>query len=157
MGERELINRSVTDLISCSVVASTAGNNAQSAPGEIIGILNPSAFTNISPDDLTFASVNSPSFGDSKFFQPSFLQIAVPTETEIPLDGQVLFRFFFTQGANRFLLDNVRELITSVFGGDKVYPDGPDTLVIVARNLGTVSNQDLDTLSFNFEWLEAQA
>jgi len=161
MGERELINRSVTDLISCSVVASTAGNNAQSAPGEIIGILNPTSFTTISPDDLTFSSVNSPTItvdtNTSKFFQPSFLQIAVPTESEIPLDGQVLFRFFFTQGANRFELDNVRELITSVFGGDKVYPDGPDTLVVVARNLGNVANQDLDTLSFNFEWLEAQA
>ena len=123
--------------------------------------LNPTSFTTISPDDLTFSSVNSPTItvdtNTSKFFQPSFLQIAVPTESEIPLDGQVLFRFFFTQGANRFELDNVRELITSVFGGDKVYPDGPDTLVVVARNLGNVANQDLDTLSFNFEWLEAQA
>ena len=110
---------------------------------------------------MAFASVNSPTITVdttvSKFFQPSFLQVAVPTETEIPLDGQILFRFFFSQGSNRFDLENVRELITSIFGGDKVYPDGPDTLVIVARNLGTSAAQDLNPVTLNFEWQEAQA
>ena len=66
---------------------------------------------------------------------------------------------FFIQGTDRLDLTTVRDLGNSVLGGGgttantQIYPDGPDTMTIVVRNLGAASA----TVFGRLGWTEAQA
>ena len=66
---------------------------------------------------------------------------------------------FFIQGTDRLDLTTVRDLGNSILGGggtaanSQIYPDGPDTMTIVVRNLGA-SNA---TVFGRLGWTEAQA
>ena len=73
--------------------------------------------------------------------------------------GEVTGGFFVGTGANSIDLKDVRDLGNSVLGGGTtitttgIYPDGPDTLHILVRNLGATSASVFARLS----WTEAQA
>jgi hypothetical protein len=73
--------------------------------------------------------------------------------------GEVTAGFFVGSGANSIDLSNVRDLGNCVLGGGgatsnlNIYPDGPDTLTIVATNLTSTSTNVATRLS----WTEAQA
>jgi len=68
---------------------------------------------------------------------------------------------FFVGGTGGVQIDlgDVRDLGNSILGGGTtltttgVYPDGPDTLHIVARNIGAASA----TVFARLSWTEAQA
>jgi hypothetical protein len=73
--------------------------------------------------------------------------------------GEVTAGFFVGSGANSIDLSNVRDLGNCILGGGgttsgtNIYPDGPDTLTIVATNLtNTVTN-----VATRLSWTEAQA
>ena len=73
--------------------------------------------------------------------------------------GEVTGGFFVGTGANSIDLAAVRDLGNSVLGGGTtvtttgIYPDGPDTLHILVRNLGATTANVFARLS----WTEAQA
>jgi hypothetical protein len=73
--------------------------------------------------------------------------------------GETTGGFFLRGNASSIDLTTVRDLGNSVLGGGEatsssgIYPDGPDTLHVVVRNLGSFSVQVFARLS----WTEAQA
>ena len=73
--------------------------------------------------------------------------------------GEVTAGFFVGSGANSIDLTQVRDLGNSILGGggltanSQSYPDGPDTLTIVATNLSAAAVNVAGRLS----WTEAQA
>ena len=73
--------------------------------------------------------------------------------------GEVTAGFFVGSGANSIDLSNVRDLGNAILGGGgtnsntNIYPDGPDTLTIVATNLTNTQTNVATRLS----WTEAQA
>jgi len=73
--------------------------------------------------------------------------------------GEVTAGFFVGSGANSIDLSGVRDLGNSILGGGStttgtnIYPDGPDTLTIVATNLTNSTTNVATRLS----WTEAQA
>ena len=73
--------------------------------------------------------------------------------------GEVTAGFFVGSGANSIDLTQVRDLGNSILGGGSpvpntgIYPDGPDIVTIVARNLTGSPSQIFSRLS----WTEAQA
>lgn len=73
--------------------------------------------------------------------------------------GEITGGFFVGTGSNSIDLKDVRDLGNSILGGGTtltttgIYPDGPDTLHIVVRNLGAATANVFARLS----WTEAQA
>ena len=73
--------------------------------------------------------------------------------------GEITGGFFVGTGANSIDLAAVRDLGNSVLGGGGttttagIYPDGPDVIHIMVRNLGAASASVFARLS----WTEAQA
>ena len=141
-GSRELVNRMQLILRALDITTTTANSNLL-----ITAVLNgtPSAAaTWISP-----ASVTS-----------SLAQVADYSGTTRTISGgETTGGFFVGTGANSIDLTTVRDLGNSVLGGGTtttntgIYPDGPDTLHIVVRNLGALSANVFSRLS----WTEAQA
>ena len=153
LGERELINRSILKLIEIEASpVNQATNNVGEATMEVIGILNPSGY-----DAATWQNANKQSIGGLEYFQPSFAQYST-SETTVPADGELLFKFEAPSGqSTRFPLTQVKELQTGILGGNVTYPDGPDILVIIARNItASLTNRNV-TFSYNIKWTEAQA
>ena len=74
--------------------------------------------------------------------------------------GEVTAGFFVGAGANSIELTQVRDLGNCILGGGgatantQIYPDGPDTLTIVATNLRDNANASLFS---RLSWTEAQA
>ena len=155
MGERELVNRSIIKLQSITVAPAAAF--AQDPALECIGIINPISDTNNTDlTDLNWEPVNKISItGAGNYFQPSFAEVS--TDARIPLEGQIVFRFFISQNEPTvFDLKDVRELQNSVFGGDKTFPDGPDVLCVLLRNTSSSNNANA-AASVILQWQEAQA
>jgi hypothetical protein len=150
-GSRELVNRMQLVLRTLDLTSLTANSNIlvraylNSAPsigatwtnavGNIIGVQN-SSLAQIAD----YASV-----GGATGVQVS--------------GGEVTAGFFVGSGANSIDLSNVRDLGNSILGGGgttsnvNIYPDGPDTLTIVATNLTNTPTNVATRLS----WTEAQA
>ena len=88
----------------------------------------------------------------------SLAQIATYGSAVTVTGGEVAGGFFI-QGTDRLDLTPVRDLGNSILGGGAansntgIYPDGPDTITIVVRNLGA-SNA---TVFSRLGWTEAQA
>lgn len=144
IGERDVLNKSFTQLQELQVVCTTAN-----AALEIIGLLNPISTTPASP---TWTSLTSITLGTVTYYQPSFAQSTVSVTTA-PSGAEVLFTINVATGRHVIDLTKVRELQNSIVGGDGYYPNGPDTLFLVARNLtGTASTVDV-----TLKWKEAQA
>ena len=137
-GDRDLINRSQLLLQKLQI---TATQNVQ-----VSGILNPG---NIDASSLTWVSVNTAGLGS----QPSFAQISTSTTTEATPGEQVFSTLAQINGFAEINLELLKELSNSAIGGYSNYPDGPDVLAIVVKNLSGSSA----TSNVNLFWSEAQA
>lgn len=143
LGEREVINRSQTQFNAISV------NNISGRNVEVAGILNPS---NSIGGTGFWINANRTTVGVTTVFQPSFAQYNT-TFTDVPTDGEVLFRFLSLSGTTTFDLSKIKEIQNSVIGGNNTYPDGPEVLALVIAN----QNNQSATLDVNLRWTEAQA
>lgn len=140
LGDRDLINRSQLLLQKLQVQSDQAV--------QITGILNPG---NIDAASLTWASVNTAGLGS----QPSFAQISVSNTTAATPGEQIFSTLGQPGGFAEIDLTALKELTNSAIGGYNNYPDGPDVLAIVVKNLsGTVAAIGTN---INLFWSEAQA
>ena len=89
----------------------------------------------------------------------SLAQIASYAGGSTTVSGGEVAGGFFIQGTDRLDLTTVRDLGNSMLGGGttnsnaQIYPDGPDTITIVVRNLGAANA----TVFGRLGWTEAQA
>ena len=137
-GDRDLINRSQLLLQKLQI---TATQNVQ-----VYGILNPG---NIDASSLTWTSVNTSGLGS----QPSFAQISTSNTTAANPGEQNFSTLAQINGFAEIDLSELKELTNSAIGGYSNYPDGPDVLAIVVKNLSAASA----TCNINLFWSEAQA
>jgi hypothetical protein len=141
-GARELVNRMQLVLRALDVTTTTAAANLL-----ITAVLNgvPSASaTWAKPYTVTSSLAQVADYGG--------------TVTTIA-GGEITGGFFVGTGANSIDLAAVRDLGNSVLGGGStvtttgIYPDGPDVVHILVRNLGATSA----TVFARLSWTEAQA
>jgi hypothetical protein len=142
-GSRELINRMQLILRALSITTSTTSTNLL-----ITAVLNgvPSAAR----------TWTAPAVGTS-----SLSQIADYAGVAVTLTGgEVTGGFFVDTGAQAVDLTTVRDLGNSILGGGstvtntQIYPDGPDTLHIMVRNLNASAAANIFA---RLSWTEAQA
>jgi hypothetical protein len=144
IGIRDLLNRA--QLLLQKLDVTTVGANGTL---NVYGILNPAGF-----DATTFAwlPINAVAQGG----QPSFTQYATSFSGGgwTTGSGERIFSMFCI-GNNQISIDlsGLKELSNTIIGGNRMYPDGPDTLMIAAGAL----NQNITTSSYNLYWTEAQA
>lgn len=137
-GDRDLINRSQLLLEKLQI---TSDQSVQ-----VYGMLNPG---NIDASTLTWENVNTAELGS----QPSFAQISYSSST-IATPGEQIFSTLGQPGGfSEIDLVKLKELSNSAIGGYSNYPDGPDMLAIVVKNLGAASAK----ANVNLFWTEAQA
>jgi hypothetical protein len=149
-GTRELINRMQLKLVALDLTSLTANSN-----------ILVRAFLNATPS--TAATWTNAVGNASNIQNSSLAQIAdyanVGGATGVQVSGGEVTAGFFTSGTQSIDLSNVRDLGNCVLGGGGVtsgtgiYPDGPDTLTIVATNL-TANPLNVAT---RISWTEAQA
>ena len=141
-GERELINRMQLVLRALDVTTTTASANLL-----ITAVLNgvPSAArTWAKPYTVTSSLAQVADYGGT---------------TTTVSGGEVTGGFFVGTGANSIDLAAVRDLGNSILGGGGttttagIYPDGPDVIHVLVRNLGAASV----TVFARLSWTEAQA
>jgi hypothetical protein len=120
LGERDLVNRSQLLLQKLQVQSN------QSV--QVYGILNPG---NIDASSLTWTSVNTVALGS----QPSFAQIAEGVGYAAEPGEQIFSTLGQPDGFSEIDLSSLKELSNSSIGGYANYPDGPDVLGIVVKNL----------------------
>lgn len=144
IGIRDLLNRA--QLLLQKLDVTTVGANGTL---NILGILNPAGFD---ATTFTWLPINSVTQGG----QPSFTQYASAWTggSYTAGSGERIFSMFCI-GNNQTTIDlsSLKELSNTVIGGNRMYPDGPDTLMIAASAL----NQNITTSSYNLYWSEAQA
>jgi hypothetical protein len=138
-GDRDLINRSQLLLQKLQIQAD------QSV--QVYGILNPG---NIDASSLTWSSVNTVALGS----QPSFAQVSASSSTPATPGEQVFSTLGQPNGFAEIDLSNLKELSNSAIGGYSNFPDGPDVLAIVVKNLNTTTSAKVN---LNLFWSEAQA
>ncbi len=144
-GAREIVNRMQLKLDSLGI---TYSGTAQ--PLLVTAILNgtPSSST---------AWTNA--VGGSAVQNSSLAQIASYAAGSTTVSGGEVAGGFFVQGTDRLDLTKVRDLGNSIRGGGgansntNIYPDGPDTMTILVRNLGAANAVVFARLG----WTEAQA
>ena len=141
-GARELINRMQLVLRALDVTTTTASANLL-----ITAVLNGVPSTSqtwAKPFTVTSSLAQVADYGG--------------TTTTIT-GGEVTGGFFVGTGANSISLSAVRDLGNSILGGGGttttagIYPDGPDVIHIMVRNLGAASA----TVFARLSWTEAQA
>jgi len=146
IGARDLLNRAQLLLQKMDVTCfnSTAGGTLN-----VVGVLNPAGFD---ATTFTWLPINSTAQGG----QPSFTQYATSWSGGgwTAGSGERIFSMF-CQGNNQATIDlsALKELSNTVIGGNRMYPDGPDTLMIAA----SAFNQTINPSSYNLYWSEAQA
>lgn len=143
IGQRDLLNRAQLLLQRLEIIPT--GNTVN-----ITGILNPAGFE---LSTLNWQNVNSSGFGS----QPSFTQVAAlgPTGASyVQGSGERIFSTIAPAGAqNTIDLSSLKELSNAIIGGNRNFPDGPDTLMI---QISAVGGQVSNCLT-NLFWTEAQA
>ena len=141
-GARELINRMQLVLRALDITTTTASANLL-----VTAVLNgvPSTgATWVKPYTVTSSLAQMADYGSS---------------TVTVTGGEITGGFFVGTGANSVDLSAVRDLGNSVLGGgttlssQAIYPDGPDTIHILVRNLGATAA----TVFARLSWTEAQA
>jgi hypothetical protein len=137
-GDRDLINRSQLLLQKLQL------QSDQSV--QVYGILNPG---NIDASSLTWTSVNTTALGS----QPSFAQVSTSSTTTATPGEQVFSTLGPPAGFAEIDLSSLKELSNSAIGGYSNFPDGPDVLAVVVKNLSA----DTATVNLNLFWSEAQA
>lgn len=138
LGERELVNR--------ATVLMQKLQYQSDQPLQIYGILNP---LNIQASSLSWSAVNQVSLGS----QPSFAEVAGVNTTVAAPGEQIFSALGSNAGVEELDLSRLKEISNSVIGGDDTFPDGPDVLAIVVKNLGSSAA----TVNTNLFWSEAQA
>ena len=148
IGTRDLLNRAqlLLQKLDASVVGTNVTLNVQ-------GILNPSGFEN-----STFPWLNINSIGQGS--QPSFTQycnyntLTLNGGSYVAGSGERIFSLVANGGSISTIdLSALKELSNTVIGGNRMFPDGPDTLMIIA----TALNAAATTAVLNLYWTEAQA
>jgi hypothetical protein len=137
-GDRDLINRSQLLLQKLQLQSDKSV--------QVYGILNPG---NIDASTLTWVSVNTTALGS----QPSFAQVSVSSTTTATPGEQVFSTLGPPAGFAEIDLSSLKELSNSAIGGYSNFPDGPDVLAVIVRNLSA----DTATVNLNLFWSEAQA
>ena len=144
IGIRELLNKAQFLLEKMDV--SATGTNATV---NVQGVLNPSGFESSTFD---WFPINSTGQGS----QPSFTQVAYapPTGSYLIGSGERIFSMIAAGGTITTIdLSSLKELNNSIIGGNRNYPDGPDTLMITA----SAYNAPITSTVVNLYWSEAQA
>jgi hypothetical protein len=151
--QRELINRAQLLLQALEVNLLVASGTTTC---EVQGVLNPiqtnNPLTGLQVNFGAWQSLNTSANGS----QPSFAQI-LPNNgyTGNVFPGERIFQTVVASTGQQTLdLTALKEISTSVIGGDFIYPDGPDTLSLTIRNLTTTA---VTQASVNLFWSEAQA
>jgi hypothetical protein len=139
LGDRDLLNRSQLLLQKLQVQSDQAV--------QVYGILNPGNID--SAADLTWQSVNTTALGS----QPSFAQVSTTITTTATPGEQIFSTLGQQNGFAEIDLSSLKELSNSAIGGYGNFPDGPDVLAIVVKNLSSSAA----TVSVNLFWSEAQA
>jgi hypothetical protein len=144
IGVRDLLNRAQILLQKLAVSPQGAG-----CVLNIQGVLNPLGFNGTS---FNWISINS------QGGQPSFAQYATMagvTGSLIAGSGERIFSMIASvvSGLNEIDLSELKELSNTIPGGNQMFPDGPDTLMIIA----TPYYASLTTALINLYWSEAQA
>lgn len=142
IGTRELLTRAQL-LLSKMDVLMYGGTNSYM---NVQGILNPIGLT-----PTNFVSVSTQGTGG----QPSFTQIST-TSTGVYTagSGERIFSIIAPSGAvNTVDLTSLKELASTIIGGNSIFPDGPDTLMIFV----TQYNAPSSSFAINLYWSEAQA
>lgn len=137
-GDRDLINRSQLLLEKLQI---TTDQSVQ-----VFGMLNPG---NIDASTLSWENVNQAALGS----QPSFAQISTSNTTEATPGEQIFSTLGPPGGFAEIDLTKLKELSNSAIGGYSNYPDGPDVLAVVVKNLGNGTAK----VNVNLFWTEAQA
>ena len=146
LGVRDLLNRA--QILLQKLTVAPIGSST-SCVLNVQGILNPLGFNGTS---FTWTSINS------QGGQPSFAQFATTasvTGSWTAGSGERVFSMIASSvaGENEIDLSSLKELSNTVPGGNQMFPDGPDTLMIVAQPYYS----DLSTALINLYWSEAQA
>ena len=139
-GDRDLINRAQLLLQNLQIQSDV--------PVQVYGILNPG---NIDASTLTWTAVNTVPLGS----QPSFAQISTSTSTVATPGEQNFSTLGQPAGFAEIDLKNLKELTNSAIGGYSNYPDGPDVLAVVVKNIA--SSGSASNININLFWSEAQA
>jgi hypothetical protein len=143
LGQRDLLSRAQLLLQKLEVIPTGGTVN-------VTGILNPSFTTTPS---IQWSNVNSTALGS----QPSFTQVSAIGSigtTYIGGSGERIFSTIAPTGAqNTIDLSSLKELSNTIIGGNGIFPDGPDTLMI---QLTAVSGSVTGCIT-NIFWTEAQA
>lgn len=90
----------------------------------------------------------------------SLSQVIYHNPSDIVTGGDVVVAFYANASGGTYFTDTsadlsiVKDLGNSVYGGDGVFPDGPDVVTIFATNLSTTTAQ---ALFARISWTEAQA
>ena len=129
LGDRDLVNRSQLLLQKLQVQSN------QSV--QVYGILNPGNIN--SATELTWTSVNTTSLGS----QPSFAQVAQGLTYAAEPGEQIFSTLGQPDGFSEIDLSQLKELSNSAIGGYGNFPDGPDVLAIVVKNL-TIGTTQFD-------------
>jgi hypothetical protein len=138
LGDRDLVIRSLLLLQKLQVQSDKSV--------QVTGILNPG---NIDATSLTWTSVNTVALGS----QPSFAQISTSSSTAATPGEQNFSTLGQPNGFAEIDLGQLKELSNSSIGGYSNYPDGPDMLAIVVKNL----DSNAAVANVNLFWSEAQA
>jgi hypothetical protein len=85
--------------------------------------------------------------------QPSFAQISTSSSTTAEPGEQIFSTLGPPAGFAEIDLSNLKELSNSAIGGYSNFPDGPDVLAVVVRNL----SDQTALVNLNLFWSEAQA
>ena len=148
-GTRDLLNRAqlLLSKLDCSAINTVNPGGTLN----IQGILNPAGFDSAS---FNWQSMNSATQGG----QPSFCQYALASQVTngqyIPGSGERIFSLIAIAGAVSTIdLTSLKELASSIPGTNRIFPDGPDTLMIIA----SAYNQNVNSTTLNLYWSEAQA
>jgi hypothetical protein len=145
IGARDLLNRAQLLLQRLDVFGTTATTGVGSVV--VAGILNPSGVS-----ATAWTAVNSIGNGS----QPSFTQVSAVTGTYTAGSGERVFSTISNGGAqNSIDLSGLKEISNTIIGGNGLFPDGPDTLLVqlnVPTSFGTITQY-----SVNLFWTEAQA
>jgi hypothetical protein len=141
LGDRDLINRSLLLLQKLQIQSDSSV--------QVTGILNPGNISSYT--DLTWSSVNTVALGS----QPSFSQISTTTSTTATPGEQVFSTLGQPNGFAEIDLSQLKELSNSSIGGYNNYPDGPDVLAIVVKNISAAGGTA--NVNINLFWSEAQA
>jgi hypothetical protein len=149
-GSRELINRMQLVLRSLDLTVLTANSNIL-----VRAYLNTTPSTSAT---WTNAVGNITGIQNSSLAQIADYQ-SVGGATGVQVSGGEITAGFFVSGTSNVDLTQVRDLGNCILGGGaatsgtNIYPDGPDTLTIVATNLSNAQANVATRLS----WTEAQA